>query len=37
MIFTPSLPHSHDEHLAKDTYLKGIEIYRHILLNIANV
>ncbi|KAL1396014.1 hypothetical protein pipiens_002762 [Culex pipiens pipiens] len=34
---TPVLLHDHDEFLQADTYLKGIEIYRKIVVGVANV
>ncbi|XP_055522517.1 aminoacylase-1B-like [Wyeomyia smithii] len=34
---TPVLLHDHDEFLHAETYLKGIEIYRKIITNVANV
>lgn len=33
---TPVLLHDHDEFLHADTYLKGIEIYKNILVKIGN-
>lgn len=33
---TPVLLHDHDEFLQADTYLKGIEIYKKIIANVAN-
>lgn len=33
---TPALLHDHDEFLQADIYLKGIEIYKTIISNIAN-
>ncbi|XP_053682847.1 aminoacylase-1B-like [Sabethes cyaneus] len=36
MNHTPVLLHDHDEFLHVDTYLKGIEIYRKIITNVAN-
>ena len=37
MNHTPVLLHDHDEFLQADIYLKGIEIYRKIIQNVANV
>lgn len=34
---TPVLLHDHDEFLRVETYLKGIEIYKKIIENLANV
>lgn len=34
---TPVLLHDHDEFLQADVYLRGIEIYKEIIANIANV
>lgn len=34
---TPILLHDNDEYLHCDTYLKGIEIYKKIISNLANV
>lgn len=34
---TPVLLHDHDEYLEADIYLKGIEIYKKIIANVANV
>jgi aminoacylase len=36
MINTPVLLHDHDEYLQADVYLKGIEIYKKIIENVAN-
>lgn len=36
MINTPVLLHDHDEFLQADVYLRGIEIYKKIIENIAN-
>ncbi|XP_055692556.1 aminoacylase-1-like [Lutzomyia longipalpis] len=33
---TPALPHSHDEFIYADGYLRGIEIYKKILPKVAN-
>lgn len=33
----PVLLHDHDEYLSADTYLTGIQIYKKIISNIANV
>ena len=33
---TPVLLHDHDEFLAADVYLRGIEIYKTIIPKIAN-
>lgn len=35
--FTPVLAHDHDEFLPVDVFLKGIEIYKNILISVANV
>lgn len=37
MNHTPILLHDHDEYIQADIYLKGIEIYKEIITNIANV
>jgi aminoacylase len=37
MNLTPMLLHDHDEYLQADVYLKGIEIYKKIIENVANV
>lgn len=34
---TPRLIHDHDEHLSADTFLSGIEIYRKLISELANV
>ena len=34
---TPVLLHDHDEFIKADTYLQGIEIYKKIIENLANV
>lgn len=34
---TPLFLHDHDERLSKHTFLKGIEIYTHIIPALANV
>lgn len=34
---TPLLLHDHDEHLKASVYLDGINIYKHLILEIANV
>lgn len=34
---TPILLHAHDEYLKADTYLRGIDIYKIIITNVANV
>ncbi|XP_016977913.1 aminoacylase-1B [Drosophila rhopaloa] len=34
---TPVLLHDHDEFLHADTYLRGVEIYQKIIVNLANV
>jgi aminoacylase len=34
---TPILLHDHDEFLQADVYLRGIEIYKTIIQNVANV
>lgn len=36
MINTPVLLHDHNEYLDADVYLKGIEIYKKIIENVAN-
>lgn len=37
MINTPVLLHDHDEFLEADVYLRGIEIYKKIIQNVANL
>ncbi|KAH8267271.1 hypothetical protein KR018_000669 [Drosophila ironensis] len=37
MNHTPVLLHDHDEFILADTYLRGVEIYRKIISNIASV
>jgi aminoacylase len=37
MNFTPLLAHAHNEFLQADTYLKGIEIYKKVITNLANL
>lgn len=34
---TPWLLHDHDEYILADVYLRGIEIYKKIISNLANV
>ncbi|XP_055588181.1 aminoacylase-1-like [Uranotaenia lowii] len=34
---TPILLHAHDEYLGADVFLKGIEIYKNIIVSVANV
>lgn len=34
---TSILLHDHDEYLNKDVFLKGVEIYRHLITEIGNV
>lgn len=34
---TPVLLHDHDEFIKAETYLQGIEIYKKIIENLANV
>lgn len=34
---TPVLLHDNDEYITVDTFLKGIEIYRKIITEVANV
>ncbi|KAG5677567.1 hypothetical protein PVAND_007317 [Polypedilum vanderplanki] len=37
MNFTPILAHAHNEFLNADIYLKGIEIYKKLIANLANM
>jgi len=34
---TPILLHDHNEFLNADVFLRGIDIYRHLIENLANV
>lgn len=34
---TPVLLHDHDEYLKADTYFAGIQIYKKIIANLANI
>lgn len=33
---TPVLLHDHDEFIHAETYLRGIEIYKKVIANLAN-
>jgi aminoacylase len=37
MNFTPLLVHAHDEFVHADIYLKGIEIYKKVIEELANL
>ena len=34
---TPILAHAHDEYIEADMYLKGIEIFKKVISNLANL
>lgn len=34
---TPILAHAHDEYIEADMYLKGIEIFKKVITNLANL
>lgn len=37
MNHTPILMHDHDEYLNEKIFLRGIEIYKNIITNLANI